>query len=239
MFTECPGCGVGLQATNQTCTLNCGFLTSPNFPMQYANEVTTTWYIDLEFGFYVKLVFTQMNVQSQLPDCKEDSVEVYDIITNIKTNLLGRFCIANKPESAIFSSWNNMRIVMMADAAYTDTGFYAEYQGVTVHISEDLKAQLNFEGNLYQFTNNNNDGDYDEGNGVDDDDNDNDDNNDDNGDNNNINDGGGDGDNDADNNENNNSNDDDDNVMVMMMTMMTTLMVTMMITMIAMMMMIW
>ena len=54
-----------------------GFITPPNYPKNYTENMNNTQTISVEPGTYVELIFLELSTNDDC-DCDRDYVEVYD-----------------------------------------------------------------------------------------------------------------------------------------------------------------
>ena len=78
---------------NHMCTHPCGYIASPNFPLNYDPYSDIYWDIKIQSGQYIKLNFTQMKVESSFPDCGQDKVIITDYRMNGEPKILGMHCV--------------------------------------------------------------------------------------------------------------------------------------------------
>ncbi len=128
------------------CKHICGYLASPNYPHDYHTGMHVTWDIEVVKGTYIELLFTEIEVESQTPDCEQDHVLVFDISTFGGLTLLGRHCNVNLPKRAHFSSWNKMQVNLITDSKYNAKGFFAKYTSKSFEISEELEQYIYLDG---------------------------------------------------------------------------------------------
>ena len=145
--------------TEQQCTYQCGYLASPNYPAMYPDSITVTWNIQIEQNTYIHLEFLTFQVESELPECGQDYVEVYNVLRNISTKLMGRYCTSNAPPAFLRSSMNNMTVVFRSDMQYSTSGFlahyYSEHYTLPANIENDIEnsgkntLKLHFHESVY------------------------------------------------------------------------------------------
>ncbi len=86
-----------------------------------------------------------MEVESQRPDCLQDYVRVLDSSSEGHLKQLDKLCNVKKPTMAYYSSWNKMQVILYADEAFANKGFFAEYQSKIFQISESLQKDISFD----------------------------------------------------------------------------------------------
>ena len=144
--SECVGCGVGASDELHTCTHHCGYLASPMYPYPYPENTKTTWKIQAEPGNYIELIFHDLQVESQRPDCLQDYLLINNIDHSGDVKLIARLCNVKEPSGPLFSSWNKMQIELYSDRGYNGKGFFAEYKSKTFQISGELQAEIDSDG---------------------------------------------------------------------------------------------
>uniref|UniRef100_U3KLX7 Cubilin n=1 Tax=Oryctolagus cuniculus TaxID=9986 RepID=U3KLX7_RABIT len=102
-----------------------GTIQSPGHPNIYPHGVNCTWYILLQPGHRIRLVFKSFHLQFDY-NCTNDYLEVYD--TDSGTSL-GRFCGHSSPPSLI-SSGNSIKLIFVADSDLAYEGFLIEYEAM-------------------------------------------------------------------------------------------------------------
>ncbi|KAK2147338.1 hypothetical protein LSH36_558g01028 [Paralvinella palmiformis] len=114
------------EACGGTLTSPSGSLSTPSHPSVYPNGVNCTWYISVQEGYSVSLVFQSFNIESHR-NCAYDSVSVYN---NFSSNsLIGRLCGSTNP-GTVMSSSNQMMIIFVSDSSISMEGFAASYSSV-------------------------------------------------------------------------------------------------------------
>ncbi|KAH9492503.1 hypothetical protein Btru_026013 [Bulinus truncatus] len=103
-----------------------GSLRSPHFPDVYHNEANCTWYITVDEGHVIKLMFHTFELfELEGHGCRYDFVDVYDGATTSEQRM-GRYCGSVRPPELI-STGNAMVVHMVTDTIYQHIGFYASY----------------------------------------------------------------------------------------------------------------
>ena len=145
--TDCPGCGVG-QTGSFTCEHHCGYLASPDYPMNYPPYSNGWWHIIVQRDSYIELEFTTFLVQSPAPSCKKDYLLVYDTTLEGVSKLIDRYCVANLPPNYIHSSWREMRLEFHSDGEHSDVGFFAKYTHIRYNVPQLIQNDILHEGKI-------------------------------------------------------------------------------------------
>ena len=123
------------------CSHPCGFLASPNYPAIYPDSTTVTWNIHIPGVYYIRLEFIELQVESCLPVCAQDYVDVFNTLRDGSQENMGRYCIPNQPPQFLFSILNQMAIVFSSDGQYSNSGFFAQYSAERYNLPENIKEQ--------------------------------------------------------------------------------------------------
>ncbi|XP_063078371.1 deleted in malignant brain tumors 1 protein-like [Engraulis encrasicolus] len=103
---------------------------SPNYPKYYPNKAKCTWSIKSTGNSIIALTIPTLRLEADwLPDCRFDSVSVYDGPASDK-RLLGRLC--GTQTGTFNSTRNELTVVFSSDSSGTFTGFKAEYSFIDV-----------------------------------------------------------------------------------------------------------
>ncbi|XP_036315022.1 cubilin [Pipistrellus kuhlii] len=100
-----------------------GTIQSPGHPNIYPHGINCTWYILIEPGFAINLIFRRFHLQFHY-NCTSDYLEVYEIDSGTS---LGRYCGKSVPPSLI-SSTNSLMLVFVADSDLAYEGFLIDYK---------------------------------------------------------------------------------------------------------------
>ncbi|XP_005856789.1 PREDICTED: cubilin, partial [Myotis brandtii] len=110
-------------ACGKTLTEPTGIIQSPGHPNIYPHGINCTWYISVQPGFLINLIFRRFHLEFHY-NCTSDYLEVYD--TGSGTSL-GRYCGKSVPPSLI-SSNSSLTLVFVADSDLAYEGFLIEYE---------------------------------------------------------------------------------------------------------------
>ena len=121
-FIESLGC-------DQDYTSFSGTVSSPSFSSRstYENLLDCTYDIEVGSGYGIKLSWSTFDVRGEMPDCSEDSVEIFiGCVSN--RHSIGKYCSENgyKPFD-VYSSDNCLRLVFKTNASGGGKGFQASY----------------------------------------------------------------------------------------------------------------
>ena len=105
-----------------------------------------TWNIEISPNNYIRLEFSHFQMESAMPGCEQDYVELYNILRNGSNGLLGRFCQPNPPPIFMLSGMNKMTVVFESDTKYSKSGFYAYYSSESYTVEEDIKQKITRHG---------------------------------------------------------------------------------------------
>ncbi|XP_025100702.1 deleted in malignant brain tumors 1 protein-like [Pomacea canaliculata] len=100
-----------------------GFLTSPNYPSQYGNNLNCRWIVEAPPGHVVKVTLLNLNLELCC-----DYVDLLNGISDSSPSL-GRFS-AMPTVDRYFSSERHMSIRFHTDGSVTNTGFRLRYRAV-------------------------------------------------------------------------------------------------------------
>ncbi|XP_056466219.1 deleted in malignant brain tumors 1 protein-like [Gadus chalcogrammus] len=115
--TTVNNCGGWLYSTE-------GYITSPNYPQQYPNNMDCVWVIS-PGSEVIELEF--LHVELEGSDCRYDGIQVYDG-PSINQRQLGRLC--GNQRSTFHSTGKNLTVRFTTDFSQTYQGFRAEYRVV-------------------------------------------------------------------------------------------------------------
>ncbi|XP_030055456.1 cubilin isoform X1 [Microcaecilia unicolor] len=114
-----------VQGCGETLTAPQGSITTPGHPTHYPHGINCTWFITVQPGYLIRLMFTTFNMEHS-SNCIFDYLEVYDNDTTDPGSKLGRYCGRSIPPS-ITSSDNTMTLLLVTDASIASEGFSANY----------------------------------------------------------------------------------------------------------------
>uniref|UniRef100_A0A8C5BSA6 CUB domain-containing protein n=1 Tax=Gadus morhua TaxID=8049 RepID=A0A8C5BSA6_GADMO len=129
-----PGIVMGNPCSNVLCDRlsvnNCGwwlystegYITSPNYPQQYPNNMDCVWVISPGYEV-IELEF--LHVELEGSDCRFDGIQVYDG-PSINQRQLGRLC--GNQRSTFHSTGKTLTVRFTTDSSQTYQGFRAEYR---------------------------------------------------------------------------------------------------------------
>ncbi|XP_036916668.1 cubilin [Sturnira hondurensis] len=100
-----------------------GIIQSPGHPNIYPHGINCTWYILVQPGYLINLIFRRFHLEFHY-NCTNDYLEVYD--TGSGTSL-GRYCGKSVPPS-LTSSTSSLKIVFVADSDLAYEGFVISYE---------------------------------------------------------------------------------------------------------------
>ncbi|XP_024431584.2 cubilin [Desmodus rotundus] len=100
-----------------------GIIQSPGHPNIYPHGINCTWYIVVQPGYLISLIFRRFHLEFHY-NCTNDYLEVYD--TGSDTSL-GRYCGKSIPPS-LTSNTNSLKIVFVADSDLAYEGFLINYE---------------------------------------------------------------------------------------------------------------
>ncbi|KAL0156415.1 hypothetical protein M9458_047661, partial [Cirrhinus mrigala] len=106
-----------------------GYITSPNYPSNYPQNIDCVWIVTVPNGEAVQLDFEGDFYIEPHSGCMFDYVEVRDGPT-LNADLIGRLCGNTRP-STQHSSGTNMYIRFRTDHSVTHIGFKAKYSIAT------------------------------------------------------------------------------------------------------------
>lgn len=113
-----------------------GTVSSPSFSSRstYENSLDCTYDIEVGSGYGIKLSWSTFDVRGEMPDCSEDSVEIF-IGCVFNRHSIGKYCSENgyKPFD-VYSSDNCLRLVFKTNASGGGKGFQASYS--SFHLSD-------------------------------------------------------------------------------------------------------
>ncbi|XP_030235027.1 deleted in malignant brain tumors 1 protein isoform X3 [Gadus morhua] len=115
--TTVNNCGGWLYSTE-------GYITSPNYPQQYPNNMNCVWVISPGYEV-IELEF--LHVELEGSDCRFDGIQVYDG-PSINQRQLGRLC--GNQRSTFHSTGKTLTVRFTTDGSQTYQGFRAEYRVV-------------------------------------------------------------------------------------------------------------
>ncbi|XP_015441120.1 cubilin isoform X1 [Pteropus alecto] len=100
-----------------------GTIQSPGHPNIYPHGVNCTWYIFVQPGYLINLIFRRFHLEFHY-NCTSDYLDVYDIGSGTS---LGRYCGKSIPPS-LTSSSNSLMLVFVADSDLAYEGFLINYE---------------------------------------------------------------------------------------------------------------
>ena len=110
----------------------------------YPDNTEFTWNIRVNERNYILLTFTDFHVESTLPECQQDYVEVFSVRRDGYRGLVGRYCEAGPPPPELLSGMNEMTVVFSSDKKYSNSGFFGQYSSqrytLPQHIREKIKT---------------------------------------------------------------------------------------------------
>ena len=149
--TDCPGCEIGSVADELNCTHPCGFLASPNYPTLYPDSTTVTWNIQIPYDYYIRLEFIVFQIESSMPSCDEDYVDVYNIFGDGSRLLIGRYCLEYQPPAFLVANLNQMSVVFSSDGQFAKSGFFAQYSSERYKLPDYISGQIDMSGRYIQI----------------------------------------------------------------------------------------
>lgn len=118
-------------ATLKTCGGNLngpyGDFQSPGFPNKYPTDRTCTWRLQVPTGHYVRVTFTEFQVEEHSVDCDYDKVLVMEGPNNTE---IGKFCgtpNSDGPKGPIESKGNSAVVQLISDYSEAAQGFWAHF----------------------------------------------------------------------------------------------------------------
>ena len=102
-----------------------GTFASYNYPLPYDDNIECSWTIIVDTDYRVKLSFDFFNL-SRSSDCSDDYVEVRDG-QFATSDLLGKFCGSDKPESVTSDLWE-LYVTFKSSGKTKYPGFKASYE---------------------------------------------------------------------------------------------------------------
>ncbi|XP_070573185.1 uncharacterized protein [Ptychodera flava] len=107
-----------------------GLIRSPNFPSSYKSHLECHWLILQSHGFFIELVISFVDLESNKGDGCYDYLNIYDGIDE-QSPLLKSMCGRHLNSTQMFkSSGNAMYLVLKTDASITQQGFEATFRKV-------------------------------------------------------------------------------------------------------------
>ena len=109
-------------------------IASPNYPLNYDNNLFCSWLIKVDDtapsleDFVVKVTFNDFSMEYRTDPCK-DVLTFYDGYSTGGASLLGSFCGTTSPE-AIYSNGKYMLIKFDTDSVTTYKGFWLSFSAV-------------------------------------------------------------------------------------------------------------
>lgn len=108
-----------------------GTLTSPGFdsPSSYGHNMSCTYYINLSPGKRITLEFKTLSILGRMPNCSEDSLEIFVGCDVHNGNLsIGKFCSCSDVSlPKILTHDHCMTLVFKSDGSLKGAGFKAVY----------------------------------------------------------------------------------------------------------------
>uniref|UniRef100_A0A3P8SX64 Cubilin n=1 Tax=Amphiprion percula TaxID=161767 RepID=A0A3P8SX64_AMPPE len=102
-----------------------GYITSPNYPQNYPQNIDCIWVITVPNGEAVRLDFEDEFYIEHTESCLYDYLEVRDGASS-NSDLISRLCGNTRP-STQHSTGSSMRLRFRTDTSYTHKGFKAKY----------------------------------------------------------------------------------------------------------------
>ena len=100
-------------------------LTSPNYPMDYGDDLKCSWELTAEIGFVVKVTFNDFHLQPDNPAsntrCPFDRLEFHDGHT-LRATFIASYCDTLHPE-VMYSTGRDMYVEFKSDQSLTYKGF--------------------------------------------------------------------------------------------------------------------
>ena len=122
------------------CTYSCGYLATPNYPHIYPIHQHSSWHITVATGTYIMLELgTLEGVQTSLPSCHQDYVEVIDFSFEGEKKSLGTYCISKIPPPVVYSSWHRMTVEFVSDGEFNAGGFMAKYTSASFFVDKPIR----------------------------------------------------------------------------------------------------
>ncbi|ESP01037.1 hypothetical protein LOTGIDRAFT_140079, partial [Lottia gigantea] len=119
-----------------TCSSNCGYISSLNYPDVYPVSSDCSWTIKGQIGQYVEASFLQLDVLGS-DECDGDFVRLYDEGLTEERHSLGKFCRDRRPISNINTNWNEMAVEFYSDFDETSSGFMLRYELKTIRLQNN------------------------------------------------------------------------------------------------------
>ncbi|XP_003374151.1 putative CUB domain protein [Trichinella spiralis] len=108
-----------------------GTFNSPRYPENYPVDTVCIYWLNGKIGERVRIYFDQFVLApsfSKIDRCA-DRLELYNVFSNNRETLLGKYCAENYPGPILSAeNANRIRAIFIADAKHTATGFRAHYQ---------------------------------------------------------------------------------------------------------------
>ncbi|PFX17572.1 Procollagen C-endopeptidase enhancer 1 [Stylophora pistillata] len=117
------------QSCNKDFTSLSGTVSSPSFSSgsTYENLLDCTYNIQVRSGYRIKLSWSTFDVKGQMPDCVDDSVEIF-IGCSLNRHSIGKYCSENGYKPFDVHSPNNcLRLVFKTNVSGVGRGFQASY----------------------------------------------------------------------------------------------------------------
>lgn len=112
----------------------------------YPDNTQVIWNIEVTQNSFIRLTFSDFQIESALLDCGQDYVEVYNILRNGSRGLLGRYCQPNPPPPYLLSGNNQMAVIFGSDSKYSSPGFLALYSTEQYTLGDHVKGQMSTVG---------------------------------------------------------------------------------------------
>ncbi|XP_046744297.1 cubilin [Diprion similis] len=121
-------------------------ISSPNFPQKYPNNAECTWFIEVENGYHIGLVFEDRFHLEQSTNCTNDFIQMFDWKENLVTGTtywsdLGKVCGRSRP-SPFNSTSNRMKVLFRSNEVQQGDGFHARWNvncGGTLIVSKSVQ----------------------------------------------------------------------------------------------------
>ena len=104
-----------------------GFVTSPNYPNIYPNNLQKTQTIQVEQGLVLSMQFTAFAIQGYKSPCISDYLTITD---GDGTTLMEKICGPFVPTN-MTSKTNIVNLIFITDNSWNDSGWNLSWSGVT------------------------------------------------------------------------------------------------------------
>ncbi|XP_046466404.1 cubilin [Neodiprion pinetum] len=122
------------------------YISSPNFPQKYPNNAECTWFIEVENGYNIGLVFVDRFHLEESTNCANDFIQMFEWKENVTTasaywSDLGKVCGRSRP-SPFNSTSNRMKVLFRSNDVLQADGFHARWNvncGGTLLVSKRIQ----------------------------------------------------------------------------------------------------